>query len=250
MGPRVAFHTVVLLLVAVSAFAQAAPAPAPDPKEPPPRKEGTVDFAFVSTTGNSDTQSLGLGGTFIYRPNPWEFKWKVGFIRNEADDEVSAEAFAFLFRADRKLNDRLSAFGSYDYLRDRFAGIENRHTLDGGLSYLVVDAAPHRLQVDGGLGYLNEERLDGDDISTAIGLVGLAYDLKISETADFSDDMRFDFSVSNGDDWRWQNVAAISAKLTSLFSLKLSNTIRYMNAPPAGFDTTDTITAVALVAKF
>ena len=250
MRSRIAFHTAAVLLTAAAAFAQPAPAPAPDPKEPPPRQEGSVDLAFVSTTGNSDTQSLGLGGTYIYRPDLWELKWKAGFIRNETDDEVSAEAFTFLFRADRTLSDRLSAFGSYDYLRDRFAGLENRHTLAGGLSYLLIDAAPHRLQVDGGLGYTNEERLDGDDISTMIGLVGLAYDLKISETAEFSDDMRFDFSLSDGEDWRWQNVAAISAKLTTLFSLKLSNTIRYMNSPPRGFDTTDTITAVALVAKF
>lgn len=250
MRSRLAFCTTVLLLSSTTAFAQPAPAPAPDPKQPPPRKEGTVDFAFVSTTGNSDTQSLGLGATYIYRPELWELKWKTGFIRNETDDELSAESFMFLFRADRKLGERLSVFGSYDYLRDRFAGIANRHTLAGGVSYLLIDAAPHRLQVDGGLGYTNEDRLDGDDISTAIGLLGMAYDLKISETAEFSDDMRFDFSLSDGDDWRWENMAAISAKLTSIFSLKLSNTIRYMNAPPVGFDSTDTITAVALVAKF
>ena len=35
-----------------------------------------------------------------------------------------------------------------------------------------------------------------------------------------------------------------------IVSLKVSNVIRYVNAPVEGFETTDTITSVALVAKF
>jgi ubiquinone/menaquinone biosynthesis C-methylase UbiE len=44
--------------------------------------------------------------------------------------------------------------------------------------------------------------------------------------------------------------AAITARLTQLFSLKVSNTIRYAHAPVPGFKDTDTTTSVALVAKF
>jgi hypothetical protein len=38
--------------------------------------------------------------------------------------------------------------------------------------------------------------------------------------------------------------------VTELLSLKVSNTIRYLQFPPAGFKTTDTTTSIALVAKF
>ena len=54
------------------------------------------------------------------------------------------------------------------------------------------------------------------------------------------------FSRQSGKD----ETLAITARLTGLFSLKASNTIRYANAPVSGFTTTDTITAIALVAKF
>lgn len=231
-------------LVPAAALAQAA-APAP-----PPRTEGSAEFALVATTGNSATQSLGLGGTLTYRPDPWELKWKAGFVRNESDNQLSAESFTALFRADRKLGERLSAFGQYDFLRDRFAGVSARNVVAGGVSYLLVNQAPHELKVDGGLGYNNEQRIEGEDLSSAIALAGLAYKLKISETAEVTDDMRFDASLANGDQWRWDNTVALSAKVTTVFSLKLSNVIRYANAPVAGFDTTDTITSVALVAKF
>ncbi len=45
-------------------------------------------------------------------------------------------------------------------------------------------------------------------------------------------------------------MAAVTARLTTLFSLKVSNTIRYAHAPVPGFKDTDTNTSVALVAKF
>jgi putative salt-induced outer membrane protein YdiY len=42
----------------------------------------------------------------------------------------------------------------------------------------------------------------------------------------------------------------VTVKIASMFSLKVSNVIRYVNAPVVDFKTTDTLTSVALVAKF
>jgi len=47
-----------------------------------------------------------------------------------------------------------------------------------------------------------------------------------------------------------QAALAHVARITTLFSLKASHTIRRMNAPVPGFKSTDTTTAIALVAKF
>ena len=57
-------------------------------------------------------------------------------------------------------------------------------------------------------------------------------------------------SFAESSDWRTANIVALTAKLTTLLSLKVSNTVRYVNAPVAGFEKTDSITSVALVAKF
>ena len=46
------------------------------------------------------------------------------------------------------------------------------------------------------------------------------------------------------------NLASVAAKLTTVFALKLSYATRYVNAPAPGIETTDTITSMALVAKF
>jgi putative salt-induced outer membrane protein YdiY len=115
---------------------------------------------------------------------------------------------------------------------------------------VLVNAAPHKLTVDGGLGYAHESRVIGADLSTATLPAGALYTLKISDTALVSEDSRVVFSLSEADDWRFANVASVAAKLTTILSLKASNTIRFVNAPVLGFEKTDTITAIALVAKF
>jgi putative salt-induced outer membrane protein len=247
---RTGFGSLLLLLaMAVSAAAQT-PAPAAPPPPPPPPHEGTAEFSFVGTSGNSDTTAFGLAGEFIARPAPWVFTTKAAFVQNEADGELKARSFRAGFRAARTITDRLSAFGEYGYLRDTFAGIEHRNAIDGGLSYMLVKPDPHTLTIEGGLGYANEKRSVGDNISTATAFTGAGYKLKLSENADISDDARFTFSLSDGDDWRFNNILSVNAKLVSILSLKASNIVRYVNEPVPGFDTTDTITSIALVAKF
>lgn len=234
--------------VSASVTSQAPAAPAPPP--PPPRREGTAEFAFVGNTGNSSSQTIGLSGDFIYRPDTWVIRNRAAFIRNESDDELTAESFLYLFRAEKALSARLSAFGEYGYFRDEFAGVDHRNAVTGGVSYKVVDLPAHQFFVDGGLGYLNEQRLAGDDVSSATYSGGGGYKWKISPTAEFTEDARFTGTFAEAEDWRFLNVVALTTRINALFSLKISNTIRYAHMPVEGYGTTDTSTAVALVAKF
>ena len=125
----------VLVLMMLGGLPGPVSAQAPTP--PPPEREGSAEFAFVGTTGNSSTQTIGVGGEYIYRPSPWEARLKVSYVRNEAEDQLRAQAFLFTARAQRLLRPRLSGYGQYGYQRDRFAGILDRNTIEGGVLLLV-----------------------------------------------------------------------------------------------------------------
>jgi putative salt-induced outer membrane protein len=243
------FSAVVVVVVVAAVVPAVAQAQDPKPA-PPPRTEGTVDFSFVATTGNSDTQSIGVSADTIYRPESWEIRNKAAFVRAKTGEELSAQSLAYLFRAARKFSDRLFGYGQYDYARDRFAGIAHRNAVLAGVEYQLLASAPQDMKVFGGAGYVNEQRLTGEDVSTGALDVGWAYKLKVSETADVTDDLRWAESFYQASDWRLNHVAAVTAKISTLLSLKVSHTTRFVNFPPPGFDKTDTITAVALVAKF
>jgi putative salt-induced outer membrane protein len=227
-----------------------APAQAPPPKPPPPKVEGSGEFAFVNTAGNAETTSIGVRGEVLMRPDTWLLKTRAAFVRLDSEEGLEAQSFTFLFRGERPLTPKLSAYGQYDYLRDLFAGIEHKNVVSGGVSYKAFDSPRQTLILDGGFGVSSESRLDADDVTAAVALGGISYRLKVSSTTDLTEDLRYEQSLDEGDQWRLDNAVAIVTKINSIFSLKLSNVIRYANAPVAGFETTDTVTSVALVAKF
>jgi putative salt-induced outer membrane protein len=249
MTHRFRFAAPLFTFMLLTGLPPLAGAQAPPPP-PPPEREGSAEFAFVGTTGNSSTQTIGLGGEFIYRPSPWETKVKAAYVRNEAEDQLRAQALVLVVRAQRLVRPRLAGYGQYGYQRDRFAGFSARNVVEAGLAYSWIETAPHNLIVDAGLGYANELRLIGDDLSTATAGAGGVYTLKLSDTSQLSQDGHFVFSLSDRDDWRYQNAVAVTAGMTSVLSLKVSNTLRYVNLPVFGFERTDAITSFALVAKF
>jgi len=58
---------------------------------------------------------------------------------------------------------------------------------------------------------------------------------------------RFTLTFADADAWKFDNTASLTAALTSVFSLRVSNIVRYAHDPVPGFEQTDTITSVALV---
>ena len=237
----------VLALSPGVARAQSAPPPA-DP--PPPAREGSAELAYISTTGNASTQTFSVGGELIVRPTQWVVRNKFGFLRNESSGAVTAKSLEYRARAERVLSPRASAFGEYNYFQDEFAGVSHRNALVAGVAYKVVDFASQKLSVDGGLGYLNEQRTSGPDVSSGTVNFGGAYRWKFSPTAELTDDARFDETFADAADWRVAQTLAVTARLTGLLSLKVSNAVRFTNRPVPGFKKTDTNTSVALVAKF
>jgi len=232
------------LFSAASAFRQTPATPPP----PPPRLEASAQFSFLSTNGNASTRSLGAGADFAWRPDPWVHTAKLTFAQTESDDELTARSIASAYRSSRVLNKRLSAYGQYDFLRDVFAGIEQRHVVEGGLSYLAVDAAPQTLRFDVGLGYLHEEQ-PTTSIDSATLSLGAAYRVDISPTSSFTYAPRFLLPLADTGMWKFDQDTALTLAINQALAVRLIHTLRYSNRPAAGFKTTDTILGVSLVAK-
>lgn len=239
---KVVLSAAWLLCGAAPALAQA---PAP---ESPPTVEATAQFTFLDTRGNAPTQSLGTGGEVTWRPGPWTHNTKTVFAQNESEGEISARSLTALFRSSRSFTPRLSGYGQYDYLRDTFAGVDQRHVSEGGVSFNALDTPRQKLRWDGALGYLSEQGPD-DSLNSATLSTGALYSVAISETAEFKYEPRYLLTLNESDFWKFDQIAALAVSINSVLALKASHTIRYSASPPLGFETTDTIMAVSLVAK-
>ena len=249
MLTRPVYQLITAAILAAATFVPAiASAQAAPP--PPPKQEGTAELAFVGTSGNSSTSTFSVGAEHIVRPTDWVIKNKALLVRSTAEGTTTAESLLYAFRAERKITDKVAAFGELGLFRDKPAGIDSRAALTGGLAFKVLDTARAKFGADVGIGYINEHRVVGDDISSATFAAGTDLRVKLSETANLTDEVRFTSILENSDDWRVAHTIAVSAKLTTVLSLKVSNQVRFANFPPPGFKKTDTTTAVAVVAAF
>lgn len=236
----------LILCVPTLALAQAPPAA----NAPPPRWERKAQLSLVATGGNTDTETLGLGASVAFRPEGWTTDARMAFVRSEAADLETAKSFVADLRQARTLTPRVELFGRFGYLGDRFAGIEHRNTVDGGVGYKLLLGPVHALRVDGGLGYTREARVVGEDVSFALANVGAAYKWQLSKSADLTDAAILTQSLADQAEWRFGNAFALSAAITRVFSLKLSHDTKFNNSPVPGFEKTDRLTSVALVASF
>ncbi len=250
-------RSVVLALAAsvvpIFASAQAPPAPgngAPSTSPPPPRWERKAELSLVSAGGNTDTQTLGAGASLIFRPGTWTTEGRTAFLRSRASDALTAKSFVADLREARALTPRVEVFGRFGYLSDRFAGIEHRSTVDGGAGYRLLTGPVHSLRVDAGLGYSREARVTGDDLSFPLANFGTAYKYTLSKTADMSDAAILTAPLDNRDAWRFGNAFTLTATVTRILSLKLSHDLKFNHSPVAGFEKTDRLASVALVARF
>jgi len=236
------------LLWAVPVMAQEA-TPAPTP---PPAWTGNAQVSFLKTTGNTETSVLGIGGEAKYKgSSPWSLGLKAALARGKADDVENLRKFNSALRGGRAFNDRTDLFVEVGYAEDIYAGIDSRYGGEAGVSHRLTITGKHLLSVEAGLGVTHEVRLPGkiaSDFGTARG--GFTYKYVISKTSDFQNQAGMTLNLSDSQDWRFTNAAALTAALNTRFSMKLSYNVAYLNTPPTGKKQTDTTAAAALVAKF
>lgn len=231
-------------------LAQTPDCPCPVTPPPPPLWTGSGEFSYLATTGNSKTSSLGLGIDVFYKPAPWTFELAFAYLHSSTDEVTTAERFKGGLSASRDLTERVDVFVKGAYLRDTFAGLDSLVAINSGAGYKLFNTPSQFLRASAGFGYTWENQTIGVDRNYANAVAGLNYKWTFSKTAFFSNDFGFLLDLADTNNWFINDTAAVTAALTSVFAIKASWTILYRHEPVPGFKTTDTTTAVSLVAKF
>jgi len=248
-----------VLAAASVASAQTPECPCPLPPTTPPLWFGRAELSFLSTSGNTDTTSIGGGLELNYKPSPWLFTLKGAYLKAATDGITTAESFAGSLRGSRDLTERLDVYGNAAYLRNRFSGIDNLYGFDGGVGFKLLNSPAYFLRLEGGVGWAHEEDLllppPAVPITTTKSYAtvksALAFKWQFTKAAAFTNDFTFLDDLDDTSNWFMTDKAAIAANISSIFALQASWTLLYRNQPSSpAFGHTDTATAVGLVAKF
>jgi putative salt-induced outer membrane protein len=240
-----------LLLAAPFAAAaqEAANCPCPPPEPPPPLWTGSLGLSYLSTSGNTDTESLGLSAQWSRQPTPWGLELAAAATRAESEGVETTERLFGTIRGKRALDERWDLFAGLSHERNEFAGFDARSILEAGVVYRALSGPEHTLSFDAGATWTREEAVDGSEDDWPGALLGLTYAWQISEGARLGQRLLWFPNLDRGDDWRLHSETALEAALASAWALRVACLWQRDAEPPPGFETTDRSTAVSLVWK-
>ena len=229
---------------------------------PEPAWTGSLGLAWVATSGNTDTSSLGLDFKLDRKPEPWGFNFVAAGNRADNNGTTTAENYLVSGRATRKLNERWEGFGGLAWSRDPFSGFDSQTVASAGATYIAVEGERNHLSFDGGLTYTWESRVPpAEDVDFFGGLLGLNWELKIGEHSKLTERFVYTPNFDNSSDWRIDSATALESSVNSWLALKLGFIVRYRHQPiekpdptdpnvPEYYDSTDTTSTASVVFKF
>ena len=208
---------------------------------------GRAELGGFVTTGNSET----AGGSVVLDANreglQWRHKFHAQADYQESLGTTTREHYLVSYEPNYKFDERAYVYGQVQYEADRFLGYTDRFSASSGFGYSAIKSPAVQLDLEVGPGYRHTSFTD-DTVQSSItgrGSVDLRWrllpGLSVSQNA-VAVAQRFNSTVSG--------TTAVTAKLLGPLSAQLSYSFQYESMPPAGRETTDTISRASLVYSF
>ena len=236
------------ILLAVSQMAPGASAQ----QEQKKKWSDQAEFTLVDTGGNTDVTTIAGKNTLKYDfTDKWIGSWVIGALYGKNDGVRTAERYYSDLRLDYLYTDRLYFYGLAGWMKDTFAGLDNRYYGGPGAGYKFLIGPKHFLLGEVGLNYAKEDYTNGTDEDFLQGRAFGQYIWAFTEKTRFSQDLEFLYDFSDSDNYGINSITALTTALNSFLSLKASYAVRYDNEPvPDTLRKTDTILAIALVVNY
>src|SRR5262245_34153012 len=272
---------VLLFLGTTGALAQS---PAETPAAPTRPWTDVADFSAIVTSGNSETTSFALTNKYVYKWTGSDSSVDLAALRTESTTrtvsnpdgtvvetqttEKTAENFLFGAKYRRGLDRKLYWYAGAGWLRNEFAGVEDRYSAGAGIGYAFVKSDKQSFVGEVGADYTDETQVGGTDAQFAGLRAYIAYERFISKTSKFTTDLEVLENLDDTEDYRAKSVTSLTASISTKTALKVSYTILYDHQPveqvippdptappgtPPGifvFDDVDTIFAASVVVNF
>ncbi|OIO01635.1 MAG: hypothetical protein COX65_00085 [Elusimicrobia bacterium CG_4_10_14_0_2_um_filter_56_8] len=232
----------ILISLASSAIAQEAPAPK--------KWKDASELSYVQTSGNSKTSTLAARNLFNYNGEKSALEVAAGGLGTESEKVVTAEQYNASAKVSQKVSDKNYTFEKLGWDKNRFAGILDRYDLAVGLGRNLLDLPNDKLSLEAGGGYIFEDRIGSNNQSFGTYRGYVRYTRTLSPTANAGQNFEYLGNMQDAGGYRITSETSLISNINSHFSLKTSYLWKYANSPAAGFDKTDTITAMSIIVNY
>lgn len=206
---------------------------------------GGAELGFVSTSGNTDTQTFNFKLDITQELSTWRNNARLDALNTSEDEMTSAEKYVAAWKSDYKFTSSDYFFGSLQYDDDRFSGFDYQVTLAAGYGRRLLETESSQLDVEIGPGFLAKKvSATQETEDEAILRLAGAFKHQLSDTADFSQNVTID---AGEDTTISRSVTGLQAQVSGKLAMKLSYTIKHTSEVPAETSKTDRETAVTMV---
>ena len=212
-----------------------------------PTWKGEAELGFISTSGNTETETLNAKAKVINEREKWKHTGIAEATKASDNGTVTAQRNFISGKTDYKYNDRSYSFVLLQYEDDRFSGYDYQASLIVGYGHKFIKTDTLTLDAEAGVGARRNELDSGEKTDEGILYAGMEVDWKIGKTSSFNEKL----TVEAGDDaTTTKSVSALKAKINSKLASKITYTIKHVSEVPVGIEKTDKEIAVTLVYNF
>lgn len=215
----------------------------------------TAELSLVRTNGNSESSTIGFGGTArrVWERSALLFegggtqtqstlktRTAVGISPTDFDVVVdkttkkTAQLYFVRGRYDYNISNRTFVFGGADWLRNIFAGIDSRFLVALGAGNRWVDSDRMRFDTDYGATYTFEENVvENPTLNTDFPGVRLAYNFwrQLTGSTEFTSVLISDWNFDNTSDIRLDFTNALPISISDRLAFKPALRLMWRNDP-------------------
>lgn len=209
--------------------------------------KGEGQIGASQSSGNTSTVGATVGINLSKEGLRWRHKLNASIDYERTAGITDRNQILGGLESDYKFSDRLFAYGSAQYERNRFAGFDTRVSVSGGIGYRVVAAPTFTLDLKAGPAWRKTDYIGEPSASEITGMTALDALWKATPNLTLSENAT---SLSGSSNTNLTSLTALSLKVSKALSTRISYQVTFNSNPPEGYKTTDTLTRFTLVYGF
>jgi len=212
-----------------------------------PEWKASAELGYVSTSGNTETNTLNAKASMSTERDKWRHKLDITALNTSDNLGTTAEKYTVTGQSDYKLKAPNYLFANINYEKDKFSNFDYQVSETVGFGRRVIDDKTMKLDLEIGPGARQSKVENASTENEATVKAGVKLDWTVSKSSQFAEEL----TVEAGEETTiTKSITSLTSKVDTDLSMKLTYTFKQTSEAAAGFDDTDTETAVTLVYTF
>lgn len=209
--------------------------------------DGSLAFQANTSSGNTDTTSIGLGANFGYYDGTNGYELQLSYQYSEDAGTVSEDSVLYDLEYTRDFSSSYYGFAKLQGAVDSFPASTSDNFLGFGVGYRVFNTRDLQWDVQAGVGYRAADLTGVSDLGEGALSLSSKYYNQLNDAVAFT--MDTDIIGSSGDTVLYNDLG-FNVSMTDTLALRTSLVTEYHTDPSAGLEDTDNTFGVSVVYNF